>query len=351
MTDVAVLILHPEPDGRAGELERWVGAARAAIAERHRAGFLAAGASDVTITGGPPDDLPFAARLRAFVAERRPGGVVVLGSGAIPLATAADRRELVEAAASGAPVALANNRYSADVIAVSQASRLDVLPDLTTDNALPRWLSEIAGYRVDDLRRRWRLGLDVDGPLDVVLMAGRVPAPAPPAGVVDRVVGRLRLVRSVAQDPAAELVVAGRTSATTLAWLERHTAVRTRALVEERGFRTGVAGQRPPRSILGAALDRSGPGGLGTILGELGDAAVVDTRVLLAHRAGRDEAGWPSSADRFGSDLLLHERIADGWLRELTASAADARIPIVLGGHTLVGPGLRLALGRTASWT
>jgi hypothetical protein len=99
--------------------------------------------------------------------------------------------------------------------------------------------------------------------------------------------------------------------------------------------------------VLGAALDCEGASRLGSILAELGDAALVDSRVLLAHRIGADEAPWPVPADRFASDLLLHERIADGWLRDLTAAAADAPIPIVLGGHSLVGPGLRLALGGT----
>jgi len=77
----------------------------------------------------------------------------------------------------------------------------------------------------------------------------------------------------------------------------------------------------------------------------------VDTRVLLAHRFGTDERGWPVAEDRFASDLLLPERIADPWLRTLTAAASDATIPIVLGGHSLVGPGLRLALGRGRSWS
>ncbi len=38
--------------------------------------------------------------------------------------------------------------------------------------------------------------------------------------------------------------------------------------------------------------------------------------------------------------------MVDPWLRALTASAAAAPIPIVLGGHTLVGPGVRLVIGR-----
>ena len=45
----------------------------------------------------------------------------------------------------------------------------------------------------------------------------------------------------------------------------------------------------------------------------------------------------------------MHGDIGDPWLRALTTSAAAAPIPIVLGGHTLVGPGLRLALGRRSA--
>jgi hypothetical protein len=102
--------------------------------------------------------------------------------------------------------------------------------------------------------------------------------------------------------------------------------------------------------VLGLLLDRDGPASLGGHLERLGDAAVVDTRVLLAHRFGPDERDWPAAEDRFASDLLLPDRVADPWLRELTASAAAARIPVALGGHSLVGPGLRLVL-RASRWT
>ena len=62
----------------------------------------------------------------------------------------------------------------------------------------------------------------------------------------------------------------------------------------------------------------------------------------MAHRLGADERAWPSAEDRYGSDLLLADDIADPWLRAITESALGARIPIVLGGHSLVGPGVRL---------
>jgi hypothetical protein len=223
------------------------------------------------------------------------------------------------------------------------ATALRDLPDLASDNVLPRWLAESAGVPVRDLRRRWRLGVDIDGPLDLVLLGGAWSRAltTPDRARVD---AALEAVWAVARDPRAELLVAGRTSSSTLRWLERATASRTRALVEERGLRTTADGQRPPASVLGMLLERDGPAALRSIVARLADAAVLDTRVLLAHRLGADERRWPSAADRFASDLLLHERIDDPWLRELTAAAADAPIPILLGGHTLVGPGLRLAI-------
>jgi hypothetical protein len=144
-------------------------------------------------------------------------------------------------------------------------------------------------------------------------------------------------------------------SSGTLGWLERGARARVRAIVEERGLRaasrlaqtpTDPNSARPPSSLLGALLDRDGPDALGEVLGRLGDAAIVDTRVLLAHRLGADETAWPGPEDRFASDLLLPDRIRDPWLRQLTASASGASIPVLLGGHSLVGPGVRLVIGR-----
>ena len=99
--------------------------------------------------------------------------------------------------------------------------------------------------------------------------------------------------------------------------------------------------------MLGLLLDTRGPDALDDVLAELGDAAVVDTRVLLAHRCGAAESGWPSLADRLSSDLLRADEVADPWLRALTKAAANSAMPILLGGHTLVGPGLPL-IGRRA---
>lgn len=350
MGDVTVLVLHPPLLATSGPLGAALDAARRDLATRHLARFRAAGAADAAVVEETTDE-PFGARLRRLAGSIATDGLVVLGSGAMALARPADYRAFIAAAAADAPRALANNYYSADCVAVSRAVLLRNLPDLPADNALPRWLDEAAGIEVADLRRRPRLALDLDSPADVAL-AGRPLAAAAAGSPLPR---RLTALQSVMGDRHAELMLAGRTSAATLAALERRTACRVRALVEERGLRAssrlalgadGTGPARPPSSLLGLLIDRDGPEALGQILARLGDAAVVDTRVLLAHRLGADEAVWPVPEDRFASDLLLPERIADPWLRELTASATDAAIPVLLGGHTLVGPGVRLMAER-----
>jgi hypothetical protein len=360
---VLVIILHPTPPAGAGPLVRALAEARRPLAERQRAAFLAAGADAAEVVAGPPDGLSFGERLRA-VAEGRataapgtqgaPGGLIVLGSGSIPLATAADLRRFVEVAAGPGGHALANNRYSADVVAISRPADLAGLPPLPADNALPRWLEERAGVAVTDLRSRWRLGVDVDTPLDLIVL--RDPAARGLLVTAPLICERLAALAEVLSNRRAELLLAGRVSATTVKWLERGVACRVRALVEERGLRAAsrlaqsgaTTGSRPPRSVLGELLDRDGPDALAHTVARLADAAVVDSRVLIAHHNGADDAAWPPPEDRFASDLLLPDAVADPWLRALTASAAAAPAggPILLGGHTMVNGGLRLLAQR-----
>src|SRR5664279_2739223 len=212
MARVIVRILHLQAGPDAGPLEQFLTHARRAVGDRHVAGFRKAGADDVGLLAGPPDDTPFGARLRAILDRvgRTATGLVVLGSGSLPLATLADRRAFVDAATGTSRTALANNRYSADAISIARADELPAIPDLPGDNALPRWLEERAGWAVADLHLRWRLGVDLDSPLDVELTR----AGALPADVGDTVRDRLAAVARVAADRRAELVVAGRTSAT-----------------------------------------------------------------------------------------------------------------------------------------
>ena len=88
------------------------------------------------------------------------------------------------------------------------------------------------------------------------------------------------------------------------------------------------------RTVLGYLLDAVGLAGLFAALARLGQAVFLDSRVLFAHR-GR----WPSASDRFNSDLYRLDDIRDPWVREFTAAAQRAPVPVLLGGHSLVAGG------------
>jgi len=89
------------------------------------------------------------------------------------------------------------------------------------------------------------------------------------------------------------------------------------------------------RTLIGELIRCQGPQAFFRTLAQMTDAAIIDSRPLMA-AAGR----WPGAADRFASDLFLVDAIEDGWLRDFTAAAREAPIPVLLGGHGVVAGSL-----------
>lgn len=88
-------------------------------------------------------------------------------------------------------------------------------------------------------------------------------------------------------------------------------------------------------SLLAAHLEAVGVEPFFADLRSWADAALIDTRVLLAHHQL-----WPADEDRFASDLGWADQVADPWLRRLTHAAEEAGVPVLLGGHGLVSGAL-----------
>jgi hypothetical protein len=96
-------------------------------------------------------------------------------------------------------------------------------------------------------------------------------------------------------------------------------------------------------------MDRLGPAELVNELATLGDAVILDSRVLMAAKAGSSEAtAWPPAEERFASDFLDATPVETPWLSELTEAAAASSVPFLLGGHALVSDGLRILVD--AAW-
>jgi hypothetical protein len=284
------------------------------------------------------------------------------GAGAVPLLHD-DGLDALLSPTAGEIVA--NNRFSADAFVL--AGDLDValaaLQQCATDNAAPRALGE-AGFASRDLGTAAFARFDVDTTLDLALLrvATRITGCRPLEGAIAAFLEMARLpgdrqlevphledVGAVLRDRSAELVVAGRVPGSTLALLETETACRVRWLIEERGMRSAPPGGQAPRSVLATLMARSSPSELVAELARLGDAVVLDTRVLMAAVAGSaDAATWPPEEERFASDFGDAARVTTPWLRELVEAAGVAAVPFLLGGHALVSDGLRLIVA--AAW-
>lgn len=94
-------------------------------------------------------------------------------------------------------------------------------------------------------------------------------------------------------------------------------------------------------SLIGFLLEDVGPARFFTHLGRCADAALMDTRVLLAH--------WKkpySDADRFAADVGRTDLVTNPELAAFTQAAWDADIPVVVGGHTMIYGGLWLLADR-----
>ncbi len=238
-------------------------------------------------------------------------------------------------------IALTDNLHSSDWVALSNvADALPIIQNADRDNSLAWLLRESGEFEVRVIAAmRPAASLDIDTPADLAIMALH-PDLQPNLA---RVVGDERLraipvreVINVAATPESNLTLIGRVSP--LAWqvLNNATQCWVRVYAEERGMvASGRQARHEVRSLLGEMIQLQGPRAFFDTLAGMTEAAIIDSRPLMAAQ-GR----WPSAADRFASDLYLVDQISDPWLRDFTAAAAGAAIPVLLGGHSVVAGGL-----------
>lgn len=290
-------------------------------------------------------DYHFGRRLAGIVRRHGLQRIVYLGGGSLPLLPPESLRRAARRAAPGS--AVTNNLYSSDLIAFDASERtLSAVAATERDNALARALKEDAGVSVEELPRSPETLFDIDAPSDVLVLAltgrgGEQIRAYCAALTID--LSRYRALLPLFLDQDRQIIIAGRVGSHAWAYLERETACRVRLFAEERGMEAGgrtAAGSA--RSLLAYHLEAVGLQRFFQTLSALGDAAVIDTRVLLAHN--RIEA---SREDRFLSDLGRWREVGQPWLREFTRAAAEAPLPVLLGGHSLVSGGL-MALNEHA---
>ncbi len=283
--------------------------------------------------------------------------VVYVGGGAMPLGTEGDLADLAMAVGGEGECVVANNLYSADVVAFQPASALRRISLPATDNNLAWLLHYRAGLPFAPIPRTLATQFDIDTPIDLATLWWSCLSRDQGSGVRGReleigpnlaemlegmpselpfLVGNVERAYKIMATRRAEIMVAGRVSSWVWRRLEVNLPCQTRIISEERGMRaSGREDRGEARSLLGLYSDIAGVAGLIKAIEQTSDAAFIDTRVLFAHRNLK-----PSAQDRFASDAFMPELIADPWIRDLTEAAMSSSVPIVFGGHSLISGGV-----------
>lgn len=290
------------------------------------------------------DTIVFGEQLRAIVRQLDSAAVLYVGGGSAPLFTVEDLRQLVETVSVSGLVA-ANNVLSSDWVAFRPASVLFATADILTDNDLAWRLHHDAGLVRVPIEQRLAGTIDIDTPTDLALLALAPAVPPRLRAYLDAQAPSLPALAAVERamaDPYRTVMIAGRLNTTIWARIERDLSFLKRLFIEERGMRaSGRQARGEVRTLLATLLREVGPVRFFALLAELGDVLIFDTRPLFAQLAPH-----LSTTDRFASDLLCPDLIADPLVREFTAAARDTPLPVVLGGHALVTGGLWLLAQR-----
>jgi hypothetical protein len=302
----------------------------------------------------------FGLRLATLVEKYQLSAVMYFGAGSAPLLPRpimGQMRVALETALrdkSGPRLAFTNNVHSSDWVAFTVSNEtVSLLRRVGRDNGLAWLLLQEGGYQVVS-PREWRpaWAFDLDTPADLAIVR-KHPACSPRV----RACGRDALLDRVPVCPLLDVLVRdggrlaliGRVAPAAWEALNMATQCWVRVFAEERGM---VASERlkraEVRSLLLRLVEMLSPRGFFDELATLVDAAIVDSRVMMA-AAGH----YAGTSDRFASDLYLVDAIADEWLRQFTEAAQAAPIPVLLGGHSVVAGGLyvlaELIAGRRAN--
>lgn len=293
--------------------------------------------ASVVIEHGP-SPFHFGHALKEIIRKHVIDGLLYFGSGCGGLLDIERVRALVRFSEREEGGALFNNFYSCDYAAVARAQDLLSLDLPTIDNSLGFTLAD-AGISCYNLPRELETQYDIDTPTDVLLLAATGMGAEKMRRFTRALTSQHRGISGILpllRKRDAQIAIIGRVNPTTWAHFEREVACRTSVLSEGRGMRSYPSERR---ILIGDLLEK-GEKGTGYFFRRLEDAcdsAIIDTRPLLVQ--GRV---LPPASDRFASDLFDHRAIADPLWREFTLAASEAKIPIILGGHSLVSGGLYL---------
>jgi CTP:molybdopterin cytidylyltransferase MocA len=262
--------------------------------------------------------------------------LICFGGGSAPLLADETLERLLSRLAGSDGLVVTNNRFASDWAGWTPATTIAAWVErLPQDNMLGWVLSSEAGLPVESLPPSAASRLDIDTPTDLlVLRLHQGTRPHLRAYLEQLPLDTTALAQAVAvlAVAAGRVFIAGRFGPEAWTALNRASQCWLRVVAEERGMvSSGRLARGEVYSLLAEHMAVMGMDTFFDGLAHQADAAFIDSRVLLAHHGRR-----PGEVDRFASDLARPDQIEDSWLRAFTGHARQARLPVILGGHSLM---------------
>jgi len=265
--------------------------------------------------------------------------VFYLGGGAGLLLTSQEIERICACVDEQEDIFLANNFFSSDFVAFTPAKVVNSIKMPQLDNLLAYLLREEGGLRNIPIEPTCGTNFDIDTPADIMMLS-LLPELC---GYTSKTIESLNLpvetlsrLRAVLRDRSKELLLFGRVNPAVVSYFEKLIQCRVRVFSEERGMKArGRVERDEVGSLFTSYLEEIGISQFFRMLSRFCDAALIDSRVIFAHMKKK-----VTRADRFLSDIGEYNAIKDEFVREFTRGAADASVPILLGGHSLVSGGL-----------
>ena len=284
-------------------------------------------------------DFHFGQVLQQLVFERQAENVLYLSGAGSPLLTREEFIGIAEALAQNEQYLIVNNVQSADIVGWTPGAAISTIVPPQLDNALGYALRREAKLPRHLMPHSVGVHFDIDTPTDIQMarligLGGERMNAA--MNALPWELDRYHWLRDelAKKDRIPGIWLSGRIGGPVIQHINSNIHARLRVVSEERGMKSmGTEGS--VCSFVGSYIDSTGFDGFFRYLEQSVDLALIDTRPLFAHFKLQQ-----TDNDRFSSDLGYWEHIEEAWIRDFTKAASEARIPIILGGHTLILGGI-----------
>jgi hypothetical protein len=286
-----------------------------------------------------PQKFHFGEALKSAVLEHNLQRVFCLSGAGCPLITVKELKMVARRLVERESYVYTNNTQSSDMTAftVTEGFAAAMLPAM--DNSLALALRDQLNLEMELMPHTLGLLFDIDTPSDLVVLGGGPfggPRTRQALDDLNLDYGTLKAAKAVLSDEYEDVALIGRVGAPVIGRLNADLKLRLRVFSEERGMKSlGRIEAKEVISLLGLMLDHTGIDHFFEYLARVARCAFIDSRVLFYHYQLE-----LSDRERFLSDLGCWEELENPWLREFTRAAVTCRIPVLLGGHSLVAGSL-----------